>query len=157
VPQGSERAAQVDAGDRYLHQPAVANSAWAARWERTVGARPSATAVFTARVDATCRTGGAIPPIPSSTLSRLDGCPGAAAGATMLSYRLLVGQRTVIETFDAEDDAEAIAQAHELSKAIPIDESTFAARWGYYRLERCEAHEWRYFFVWVPGEGDRHS
>ena len=68
----------------------------------------------------------------------------------MPSYQLLVGRWTVIETFEAEYDAEAIEQAHRLSNAFPIDESTFTARWGYFRLERWEAYVWRYFFAWVP-------
>ncbi len=75
----------------------------------------------------------------------------------MPSYRVLVGQRTVIETFDAGDDAEAIGLAHRLSQAFPIDESTFATRWGHFRLEKQASHGWQYFFIWVPGDGGRCS
>ncbi|WNV75164.1 hypothetical protein [Geodermatophilus sp. DSM 44513] len=68
----------------------------------------------------------------------------------MPSYRLLAGNLTVIETFDAEDDAEAITRAHGLALDFPIPECTFAARWGYFRLERQDGHLWQFFFAWVP-------
>jgi hypothetical protein len=71
-------------------------------------------------------------------------------GGTMPSYRLLAGNLTVVETFDAEDDAEAITCAHGLSLEFPIPERTFAARWGYFRLERQQGHQWQFFFAWVP-------
>jgi hypothetical protein len=68
----------------------------------------------------------------------------------MPSYRLLAGNFTVIEAFDAEDDAEAIRCAHGLSMDFPILERTLAARWGYFRLERRQADRWEFFFAWAP-------
>jgi hypothetical protein len=68
----------------------------------------------------------------------------------MPSYRLLAGSLTVIETFGAEDDAEAIRRANELSVGFPVADCTFAARWGYFRLERQHGCLWQFFFAWVP-------
>jgi hypothetical protein len=68
----------------------------------------------------------------------------------MPSYRLLAGSATVLEAFDAEDDAGAIVLAHELSLDFPCEARTFAARWGYFRLERQDGYLWQLLFAWVP-------
>jgi hypothetical protein len=68
----------------------------------------------------------------------------------MPSYRLLAGSTTVIDTFDAVDDGEAIDRAHELSLDFPCEAGTFIARWGYYRLDRQEGQLWQLLFAWVP-------
>jgi hypothetical protein len=72
----------------------------------------------------------------------------------MPNYRLLAGDFTVIETFDADDDAEAIEWAHRLSLDFPMHERVFAARWGYFRLERRD-HVWAFFFAWAARPGGR--
>jgi hypothetical protein len=68
----------------------------------------------------------------------------------MRSYRLLAGHWTVVGTFDAEDDAQAITRARELSQHVPTADGAFAARWGYFRLERRHGYVWEFFFAWVP-------
>ncbi|MDK3255753.1 hypothetical protein [Blastococcus capsensis] len=68
----------------------------------------------------------------------------------MPSYRLLAGRITVLETFDAEDDDEAINCAHKLSLDFPSEAQTFVARWGYFLLERQDGYLWRFLFAWVP-------
>jgi hypothetical protein len=71
----------------------------------------------------------------------------------MPSYRVLAGSATVLETFDADDDGEAITCAHHLTLDLPCEERTFAARWVYFRLERQEGYDWRFLFAWVPRGG----
>jgi hypothetical protein len=71
----------------------------------------------------------------------------------MLSYRLLAGNETVIETFHAGGDDKAIQCAHRLSMDFPCHARTFAARWGYFRLERQDGYIWRFLFAWVPRDG----
>ena len=68
----------------------------------------------------------------------------------MPSYRLLAGCTTVIETFDAENDRAAIQSAHKMSLEFGWEPGTFAARWGYFRLERRDALSWLLIFAWVP-------
>jgi hypothetical protein len=68
----------------------------------------------------------------------------------MPSYRLLAGNLTVVETFDADDDSEAIDCAHMLSLNLPCEPRIFAARWGYLRLERQDGYLWQFLFAWIP-------
>ncbi|MCW2742998.1 MAG: hypothetical protein JWR45_3420 [Blastococcus sp.] len=70
----------------------------------------------------------------------------------MPSYRLLAGPRTVLEVFAADQDGEAIERARRLSLEFPCEPQTFAARWGYFRLERQQDHVWHFLFAWVPGD-----
>lgn len=69
----------------------------------------------------------------------------------MPSYRLLAGEQTVLEAFAAQQDGEAIEHARRLSHEFPCEPRTFAARWGYFRLERQQDHAWDLVFAWVPG------
>ena len=57
---------------------------------------------------------------------------------------------TVLETFAADDDSDAIERAHKLSLDLPCEPRTFAARWGYFRLEREDGHGSQLLFAWVP-------
>jgi hypothetical protein len=75
----------------------------------------------------------------------------------MPSYGLLAGNVTVLEDFDAEDDGEATRRGHELSLDFPCETRTFAARWGYYRLERQDDYLWQFLFAWVPQDRPHES
>jgi len=76
---------------------------------------------------------------------------GRGENDAMPRYRLLAGERTVLEAFAAEQDGEAIVRARWLSREFPCEPRTFAARWGYFRLERQQDHVWQFLFAWVPG------
>ncbi|UOY02466.1 hypothetical protein [Blastococcus sp. PRF04-17] len=65
----------------------------------------------------------------------------------MPSFRLLAGKGTVIETFDADDEAEAIECARRLSLEFPR-RSPLDDQW--LRLERRNGHRWELFFAWRP-------
>jgi hypothetical protein len=68
----------------------------------------------------------------------------------MPSYRLVAGRGTILEGFDAADDADAIRCAHELSLDFPGVELAEGSG-GYLRLERHDGHCWQLLFGWMPG------
>lgn len=68
----------------------------------------------------------------------------------MPSYRLLAGQGTVVEMFDAADDEEAGRRGRECSVGYERPAPRFGTRFDL-RVERHEDNHWICVFAWVPG------
>lgn len=67
----------------------------------------------------------------------------------MPSYRLLAGQGTIVEIFDAADDEEACRRAREFS----VGYERPSPRWGTridLRVERFDGAHWACIYAWVP-------
>lgn len=67
----------------------------------------------------------------------------------MSHYRLLAGDGTVVEAFEAADDQRACARGREVARKWADRDHVTAVR-GDFRVERCDGEIWRLIFAWVP-------
>ena len=70
----------------------------------------------------------------------------------MPRYRLIAGQGVAAETFDAVDDARAIACVRSMAAGMDMPARHAGVRDGF-RLERDSCGgDWQFLFLWVPGD-----
>jgi hypothetical protein len=82
-----------------------------------------------------------------------DCCPEAAGRRgihQVPGYRLIAGHATVVEAFEAADDAEAIDFARKFAQEFPAATAPDLRERGGFRLEIQDGHGWELFFAWMP-------
>lgn len=67
----------------------------------------------------------------------------------MPSYRVLAGQGTVVDCFNAPDDTAASRLARELSRGFQRPDTRFGSR-SDLRVERLDGGRWTCVYAWVP-------